>query len=322
VLEASERRLRADLLTDLRAEPLVQEERAARDGVAPNADLGLPELCLEWPVLGVGPTRVHTLAFQALEDEVLHQVRRCERRSARVERLEDLLRVLLRLQVDDHQLETPRQHLNQRGGALGKRLGALGQPFPDSPDEEAMGAGEQRPRVLQVVVVDRRLSVHHLVERCLVLVRMPQLQPGPTTSDVKLEVVRHHLELACQGILTCLVQHRARRVHQQLEGGQALLTIDDVPGGKSSQLVVMCLHDHRTEEVRTREVRRGDPKLRDPPHVLPQREPLLDLIPDVWPLEQRDHQVLRQREYVQRGTNVRLQGTPPIVARILPTNGR
>ena len=76
--------------------------------------------------------------------------------------------------------------------------------------------------------------------------------------------------------------------------------------GRLPVCVVLGLHHHRPQEVRRCRVRVVQPELGHPAHVLPQRQPLLGLVPHVGALEQRHHQVLRQVEYIQRRTDVGL----------------
>jgi len=54
------------------------------------------------------------------------------------------------------------------------------------------------------------------------------------------------------------------------------------------------------EEVGGVQVGLGDAQLRNPADVLPERFPLLCLLPDVRTLEERDHEVLGQVEQLQR----------------------
>src|SRR4051794_37333547 len=112
-LEPRERRLRADLLTQPRAKPLVEEQRTAADAVAANGDLSLPEFPLERPLLGVRLPCVTALLLQLLEHKVLDQVGRSQRRTSGIQRLEDLLRILVGTQVDNPQLQASVQYVGQ-----------------------------------------------------------------------------------------------------------------------------------------------------------------------------------------------------------------
>ena len=117
----------------------------------PSADLGLPELRFERPVLGVGALHVDAFGFQPLEDEVLDQIGGGERGAACVEGLEDLLGVLLAPEVDRHQLQSPGEHLDQRVGPCGElvRCSSLPEPLDDRVDEEPVSSNQQRPGVLE-----------------------------------------------------------------------------------------------------------------------------------------------------------------------------
>ena len=57
--------------------------------------------------------RVDTLVFQSLEHEVPHQVGCCERGSACVQGLEDLLGVLRSMKLDRDQLQTVEEDTRQ-----------------------------------------------------------------------------------------------------------------------------------------------------------------------------------------------------------------
>ena len=74
----------------------------------------------------------------------------------------------------------------------------------------------------------------------------------------------------------------------------------------------MSLQDDRTQEVRGLGVRVLQPDLGQAPHVLPQRQPLLVLVPDVGALEQRDDKVLREVEDLHRRAYVRVHGAPEV----------
>ena len=115
----------------------------------------------------------------------------------------------------------------------------------------------------------------------------------------------------------CVLAERLERrrgcVHEQLQGRQALLAIDDAARLQIPKDRLLCLNHDRTEEVPGIAGRLREPELRQPPDVLPQRRPLLVLLPDVRPLEQRHHQVLRLHEDILRSADVRFHQTAPPV---------
>ena len=121
--------------------------------------------------------RVRAFGGQSLEDEVPDEVRRREGRTPRVQRLEDLLRVLVGRQVDRDELQSAGEHDGQRlrpfGGALVGRVQPLGHLL----GEVLVRADNSRRGVTERLVLDGRLGVHHLVEGVAVLVAVPELEP-------------------------------------------------------------------------------------------------------------------------------------------------
>ena len=90
------------------------------------------------------------------------------------------------------------------------------------------------------------------------------------------------------------LHHLLRGIEQQLQCRQALLAVDDMPRGDVADLTLGLIDDDRSEEVRRRllcsEARRDlQQLLGDPANVLPQRVPLVLLVPHIRTLEQRDH---------------------------------
>jgi hypothetical protein len=209
--------------------------------------------------------------------------------------------VLLGPKIDDHQL--------QRAGDDGREhLGAhreLGQPLLTQPPldlltEETMTSGEQAAAVLESRIVDRRIGPHDLVVAGTVAVGVPELEQLVVILDIVGRVVRQLLQPTREIILSPRLQHRSRRVHQQLQGRQPLLAIDDEPGLEGTRLVVLRLEHHSAQEMGGRTGEVAETQLGHAAHVLPQRHPLVLLIPYVRTLEQRNYQVLRQVENLQR----------------------
>jgi hypothetical protein len=92
-----------------------------------------------------------------------------------------------------------------------------------------------------------------------------------------------------------------QRVEQQLERGQALLPIDDgsllhQPGG-----VLNLLQNDRSKEMWIVPiVRAPEQPFSDSHDIIPERLPLVFLVPDVRSLEQRNRQPLRLHEHELR----------------------
>ena len=120
---------------------------------------------------------------------------------------------------------------------------------------------------------------------------------------------------SCPASASCAdrLQRRSGRVHEQLQRGQALLTVDDAARLQITEDRLLRLNDDRAEKVLGSQRTVAQPELGQPPDVLPQRRPLLLLLPDVRPLERRHHEVLRLHEDLRR-PDVRLH-TPHLAPR-------
>lgn len=68
-------------------------------------------------------TRIRALCRQPLEHEIPNQVCRRERSTPRVQRLEDLLRVLVDRKVDRNELQPSGEYACERLGTLGGPVG-------------------------------------------------------------------------------------------------------------------------------------------------------------------------------------------------------
>ncbi len=84
-----------------------------------------------------------------------------------------------------------------------------------------------------------------------------------------------------------------------------LLAVDDAARLQAAENRLLRLNDDRPEEVLGVSGRLRQAQLGQPPDVLPQRRPLLVLLPDVRPLERRHHEVLGLHEDVLRRPDVR-----------------
>ena len=160
---------------------------------------------------------------------------------------------------------------------------------------------------------DGRLSVHHLVEGMAIPVAVAELEPCFCAEDVDVLVVGESIELARKRVLADCFERRGRCIHEQLQGGQPLLAIDDAARLEVTEDRLPCLNHDRAKEVLGIGRRLPEPEIRQPPNVLPQRRPLLFLLPDVRPLERRHHEVLRLHEDVLRRPDVRFHQTAPSV---------
>ncbi len=109
-----------DLFTGARDQPVVEKDRGSRIPKPANADFRFPETGLEFlPVVLVRVLDVRAGFKQSLEDEVLDQVGRRELRPTSVQRLEDLLSILVGGEVDhDHLQEVTYHRLDRRRPAL------------------------------------------------------------------------------------------------------------------------------------------------------------------------------------------------------------
>lgn len=135
---------------------------------------------------------------------------------------------------------------------------------------------------------------------------MPQLETACVLTHVVTGVVSQPLQLVRRARNARLCEDRARGVHKQLQGRQSLLTVDHVPRCEVVAACLVRLQNHRAEEVLRVEVRLAHPQLSNPPDVAPQRLPLVGFVPHVWPLKERDDEVLRKVEQLQRRAFKRL----------------
>jgi hypothetical protein len=104
-------------------------------------------------------------------------------------------------------------------------------------------------------------------------------------------------------------QLRVQCVQEQLQCGESLLTVDDGPHLQQPYRVLDLLQYHRSEEVRLVLVLRPlQLPVCHPDDVIPQRLPLVFLVPDIGALEQRDDQPLRLHEHKLRGADLRFHG--------------
>ena len=83
---------------------------------APDVNKVIEDLATVGPEALLSRVKELKTAEQALKDEVLDQIRRRELRPTRIQSLEDLLRVLINSEVDDHKLqEIPHNRFDGRG---------------------------------------------------------------------------------------------------------------------------------------------------------------------------------------------------------------
>ena len=183
-------------------------------------------------------------------------------------------------------------------------------PLADLVDEVGVGLGDPGVRLLL-----RHLQVvaHRGAEGGLVVVGRPHLEDvvvgtcdGPAVEDQR----RHGVGVLLPAVL---LHHQLGGVQQQLERGEPLLPVDNVAHVDEPDWHRSLLDDDRAEEVR-RDVRqvewaqvgRLDQPLGDGPDVVPERLPLILLIPDVWSLEERDHIAGGAGEELERRQRLRL----------------
>src|SRR5690606_34425681 len=114
---------------------------------------------------------------------------------------------------------------------------------------EGVSATDQARLMLEAVVVDRRWRVHHLVERRSVLVGVLDLQQFVLGKTEMVGVMGKGVELLGQTMLSHRHEDFRRGIHQQLEGGQPLLTVDHGEGANRSDVAELLLEDDGTQEV-------------------------------------------------------------------------
>jgi len=158
----------------------------------------------------------------------------------------------------------------------------------------------------ETVVVNGNLSVHDLGEGAAIAVAVSELQACRRTVGIDRLVVREAIELLSQRVVPAGFHRGARCVHEQLQRREPLLTIDDAVRSQAREDRLLGLDDDRAEEVRRLGEGLVEPDRGEPSHVLPQGCPLLVLLPDVWALEGRHHQVLGLDEDSLRRVDVGL----------------
>ena len=245
---------------------------------------------------------------QPLEDEVLDQVGRGELRAASVERLEDLLGVLVGCEVDDDHLEKLTDDgLDCRRARCDIFDAVQQEPLASLLAEEPMGLDHSLAGEPDDAVVERRLGAHHGVERWAVAVRRPDLElilgPGPE----RLRVRHERLDPHCRRRSAHREQLDVQGVQQQLQRRQPLLAVDDRSLLHQPGRVLDLLQDDGAEKVRMvlPSGLRQEP-IGHPNDVVPQRLPLVLLVPDVRSLEQRHDKPLRLHEHHLRCPDLRL----------------
>ena len=109
------------------------------------------------------------------------------------------------------------------------------QPSPKHHGEVSVSLHQPRLGVLQRGVVDGCLSAHHLLESLAIAVEVSQLERAVTLQDEGCGVVREALQLAAQASKASLSEDGRRGVREQLESGEPLLTVNDVPRVESDE---------------------------------------------------------------------------------------
>ena len=111
-----------------------------------------------------------------------------------------------------------------------------------------MGADDLGVGVHQVVVA-ARVNVHDLVECVPVSVRVPNLERRLARRHEVGRIVREVRQLLRKIVLSSLLEHQRDRVHEQLDGGESLLAVDEVPRGQVVDAGRLRLEDHGAKEV-------------------------------------------------------------------------
>jgi hypothetical protein len=78
---------------------------------------------------------------------------------------------------------------------------------------------------------------------------MTKFEAGVLTGHVDLLVVGQPIELCSQGVLPNCLKGHSGGVHEQLQCGQALLTVDDAASRQSPEDRVLGLHHDRSKEM-------------------------------------------------------------------------
>ena len=282
-------------------EKVIQVEIDVRAPIAAGATLTLPPILVELEQVIVEPLVKIRIAAGAVVDQVLHKIPRLQRRPSRVERLEDGVRQLIPINVDHHEVEALCGHFNQ---CLSASFGLVGvssvQPFGDTPLEE------------QVSVRNLRLAGHYLrilashdsPKRVAIVARRPNFE-----AEI-LVLAREHLAVQDQRLqevcvfIVSLVEHMLGRVQQDLQRRKPLLTVDDLLLGRFGAPALELSNHDRAEKVGVvaTGVRCALNLLGQRNDVLPERLPLIRLVPDVAPLVRR-HDVpdVRVEQLARRG---------------------
>jgi len=90
---------------------------------------------------------------------------------------------------------------------------------------------------------------------------VPELEPGLRPGDVDVLVVREPIELTRKRVLTDRLQHRSGRVHEHLQCGQPLLTVDDAARLDITKNRLLRLDNDRAKKVLSISGRLHQPEL-------------------------------------------------------------
>jgi hypothetical protein len=161
--------------------------------------------------------------------------------------------------------------------------------------------------VTDLVVVDGRWRGHDGVERRPITVGRPDLKPIFRPDAEGLRVGDKWLDPHRRRGRTHRQQLRVESVEEELQRSQALLPIDDRAFLHQPGLIGELLQHDRPQEVRiVRSLAPSQMAVGDSYDVVPERLPLVLLIPDVRPVEKRNDEPLGKHEDHLRRPDLRL----------------
>lgn len=250
------------------------------------------------------------MRLRLLEDQVLDQVRGLQRGASVVQGLEDDLCVVLRLEIDNDQLELVTKHAHQGIKALVQPVFVVQFMCP-----------LDRAVAKQPVRLDDRRAIRSDGERDV------DGPPQPTVHDhaegITVDVGRPHLinRMWVVGHVVVIGSQFDERTYvfvldvefpcdiadrgkEDLKCGQPLLSVDDLSGGHRPCERLQLIEHDSTKKVRMNLSFRH-PLLDQGGDVLPQRAPVPLLRPDVRPLKDRNDESPVRPEQVAQGHRFR-----------------
>lgn len=126
-----------------------------------------------------------------------------------------------------------------------------------------MRADNTRRRMRERLMVDRHPCVHDLLERGAILVAVAELEPRVRRAgNIDVLVVGESIKLPRKCVLADRLERPRGCVHEQLQGRQALLAIDDAARLQIAKDRLLRLDHDRTQKVPGIPGRLQEPELR------------------------------------------------------------